>query len=113
MRTVELPEPILTVRGSFGGGIAELVTTRLAAIARHAHEPVLAIRVELNRHIDPADPRPVAARADVDFNGRHVPAAARGRTAREAMDLVVDRLIRQMDDRPHARRRRRAAHRST
>lgn len=45
MRIVELPEPILTTRGEFGDGLAELVTAKLAPIAKHAHEPVLAIRV--------------------------------------------------------------------
>jgi ribosome-associated translation inhibitor RaiA len=105
---VELPEPILTVRGDFGDGLAELVTRKLAAIARHAHEPVLAIRVELYRHHDPAIALPVAAKANVDVNGRQVHAAATGRTARDAMDRTVDRLVRQMDDRPHKRRRRRA-----
>lgn len=110
MRTkheVDLPEPILTVRGDFGDGLAELVTGRLAVITRHAHEPVLAIRVDLCRHHDPAVAIPVAAKANVDFNGRQLHAAATGRTARDAVDRMVDRLIRQMDDRPHARRRRR------
>jgi hypothetical protein len=105
---VELPEPVLAVRGDFGDGLVELVTGELAAIARHAHEPVLAIRVELYRHHDPSAPLPVAAKANVDFNGRQVHAAATGRTARAAMHGLVDRLTRQMDDRPHRRRRGRA-----
>jgi ribosome-associated translation inhibitor RaiA len=100
----ELPEPILTVRGDFGDDVAELVTRRLAVIARHAHEPVLAIRVDLYRHDDPADASPVTTKANIDFNGRHLHATATGRTARDAMDRMVDRLVRQMDDRPHAHR---------
>lgn len=110
MPNVELPEPILTVRGEFGDGLADLVAKKLAPVARHAHEPVLAIRVELDRHTDPAVAHPVAVRAGVDFNGRQLHAAATGRTARDALDLVVGRLIRQMDDRPHARRWRRPTH---
>ena len=106
MRIMRLPEPILTTRGEFGDGLAELVTAKLAVIARHAHEPVLGIRVELDRHTDPAVPRPVGARADVNVNGRHVHAAATARTARDAVDVLVTRLVRQMDDRPHAHRRR-------
>jgi ribosome-associated translation inhibitor RaiA len=108
MRTrqaVELPEPVLIVRGDFGEGLAELVTRKLAAVARHVHEPVLAIRVELYRHHDPAVAVPVAAKANVDVNGRRLHAAATGRTARDAVGKMVDRLTRQMDDRPHARRR--------
>ncbi|MFI7680136.1 HPF/RaiA family ribosome-associated protein [Actinophytocola sp. NPDC049390] len=107
MDVVELPEPILTTRGEFGEGLAELVATKLAALARHAHEPVLAIRVELDRHADPAMPCPVGARADVDVNGRHVHAAATARNARDAVGLLVRRLVRQMDDRPHTHRGRR------
>jgi ribosome-associated translation inhibitor RaiA len=106
MRIIELPEPILTTRGEFGDGLPELVTTKLAVLARHAHEPVLAIRVEFDRHADPAG-RPVRAQADVDVNGRHVHAAATAGTARDAVDLLVPKLVRQMDDRPHAHRRRR------
>ncbi|MPZ78964.1 MAG: hypothetical protein GEV28_00575 [Actinophytocola sp.] len=106
-----MPEPILTVRGDFGEGLAELVANKLVAIARHAHEPVLAIRVELDRHADPAVTRPVAARVNVDFNGRQVHAAATRRTARDAVAETVDRVIRQMDDRPHVRRWRRGRRR--
>jgi ribosome-associated translation inhibitor RaiA len=107
MRTIELPEPTVTVRGEFGEGVGELVTRKLAHVARHTHEPVLAIRVELHRHSDPAVAHPVATRMNLDFNGRQLTAAATGRTARDAVDTMVDRMIRQMDARPHARRRRR------
>jgi len=106
-----LPEPVLTVRGDFGDGLAELVTRKLAALARHAHEPVLAIRVEVDRHADPAVGCPVVARANVDVNGRQVYAAGTGRTARDAVAGMVTRVIRQMDDRPHAHRRDRRRHR--
>lgn len=113
MPTIELPEPILTVRGEFGDGLADLVTKKLAPVARHAHEPVLTIRVELDRHTDPAVARPVVVRAGVDVNGRQLHAAATARTARDALDLVIGRLIRQMDDRPHVRRWRRPARKHT
>jgi hypothetical protein len=105
----EMPEPVLTVRGDFGDGLAELVDKKLTTVARHAHEPVLSVRVELHRHSDPAVARPVAARMNVDVNGRQLTASAMGRTARDAVDLMVDRVVRQMDDRPHAHRRRRRA----
>ena len=107
MRTVALPEPILTVRGDFGEGVGELVARKLAHLARHTHEPVLAIRVELRRHGDPAVARPVATRMNLDLNGRRLTAAATGRTARDAVDVLIDRMIRQMDDRPHVHRRHR------
>lgn len=108
MRIMTLPEPVLTTRGEFGDGLAELVTTKLAVIARHAHEPVLSIRVDVDRHADPAVPCPVDVRANVDVNGSPVVATASGRTARDAVDLLVARLVRQLDDRPRTHRERRS-----
>jgi ribosome-associated translation inhibitor RaiA len=110
MRTdqiTQMPHPILTTRGEFGHGLTELVARKMAAVARHAHQPVLAVRVELDRHPDPAVARPVAAKASVDLNGMRVHAAATASTAREAVDRMADRLIRQLDDRPRGPRRRR------
>ena len=107
MRIITLPEPVLTTRGEFGDGLAELLATKLAVIARHAHEPVLSIRVEVDRHADPAVPLPVDVRANVDVNGTPVVATASGRTARDAVDVLVARLVRQMDDRPRTHRERR------
>jgi ribosome-associated translation inhibitor RaiA len=104
-----MPRPVVAARGEFGDGLTELVTTKLAVVARHAHHPVLAVRVELDRHADPAVARPVAAKVSVDLNGRQVHAEAIGRTAREAVDRMVDRVVRQLDDRPRAPRRRRRA----
>jgi hypothetical protein len=63
---VEPPTPIRTVRGEFGEGLAELVERKVATIARHAHEPVLAIRVELDRHTYPAVADPVTATLNIE-----------------------------------------------
>ena len=89
------------------GRLAELVDKKVATIARHAHESVLAVRLVLERHTDPAVANPVTARANVDVNGRHIHATATGRSATNAIDVVIGRVTRQMDDRPRARRRRR------
>jgi ribosome-associated translation inhibitor RaiA len=99
MSIVELPEPILTTRGEFGDGLVALVTGKLAAIARHVHEPVLSIRVDLDRRADPAVALPVEMRVAVNVNGHVVHAAATGRNTRDAVDVAVGRLIRQLDDR--------------
>ncbi len=101
-----MPQPVLTVRGEFGDGLTDLVTEKLAVVARHAHQPVLAVRVELDRHPDPAVARPVAAKASVDLNGRQVHAEATARTARDAVDRMVERVVRQLDGRPRAPHRR-------
>lgn len=95
-----MPRPVLTLRGEFGDGLAELVEGKLAAVARHAHLPVLGIRVELHRHHDPAVNRPVVATGTVDLNGRHLHAEADARSAREAVDLLVAKLVRQVGEWP-------------
>lgn len=102
-----MPRPVVTARGEFGDGLTELVTKKLAVIARHAHHPVLAVRVELDRHPDPAVACPVVAKVSVDLNGKQVHAEAIGRNARDAVDQMVARVVRQLDDRPRAPRRRR------
>ena len=95
----ELPTPVLTVRGDFGDGVADLVATKFARFARHAHQPVLSVRVDLERHADPAVELPVAVAVTVDVNGHPVHATADGRTLRDAVDLVADRVVRRLDDR--------------
>jgi ribosome-associated translation inhibitor RaiA len=97
-----MPQPVLTVRGEFGGGLDELVAEKLTVVARHAHHPVLAIHIELDRHPDPAVEEPVVAKANIDLNGRLVRAEASARTARGAVGRLMDKVVRQLDDRPRA-----------
>lgn len=106
-----MPQPVLTVRGDFGDGLDELVTDKLAVVARHAHHPVLAIHIELDRHPDPAVAEPVAAKANIDLNGTVVHAEATARTAQGAVSRMVDKMIRQLDDRPRRPRTHRNADR--
>jgi ribosome-associated translation inhibitor RaiA len=110
MRTTEIaamPRPVVTARGEFGDGLDELVSRKMAPIGRHAHQPVLAVRVQFDRHVDPAVSRPVAVRASVDVNGTVVHAEATAGTARAAVDRVVARVVRQLEDRPRTSHRRR------
>jgi ribosome-associated translation inhibitor RaiA len=105
----QMPQPVLTVRGDFGDGLDELVADKLAVVARHAHHPVLAIHIELDRHADPAVAEPVAAKANIDLNGTLVHAEATARTTHSAVSRMVDKVIRQLDDRPRRPRARRQA----
>lgn len=58
-RTVELPEPIVTVRGEFGEDVVELVNNRVAAIARHGDRDGRQSRGGPGDYPrDPADGRP-------------------------------------------------------
>jgi ribosome-associated translation inhibitor RaiA len=107
----QMPQPILTVRGDFGDGLDELVADKLAVVARHAHHPVLAVHIELDRHLDPAVGEPVAAKVNIDLNGRLVHAEATARTARDAVSRMVDKVVRQLDDRPREPRARRRTER--
>jgi ribosome-associated translation inhibitor RaiA len=58
---------------------------------------VLHVRVRITHHEDPAVAKPVVAQADVDVNGRVVPARATGTTGLEAVDLLHDRLRRRLE----------------
>jgi ribosome-associated translation inhibitor RaiA len=110
MRTTEIaamPRPVVTARGEFGDGLNELVARKMVPIGRHAHQPVLSVRVHFDRHPDPAVPHPVAVKASVDVNGTVVHAEATAGTARAAVDRMVDRVLRQLDDQPRTPHRRR------
>ncbi|MPZ81780.1 MAG: hypothetical protein GEV28_15795 [Actinophytocola sp.] len=104
--TITLPVPRIVVRGEFGVDVAELVTRKLAPVARHAHVPLLDMHVRLTRHENLAGGRPVIVEVTLDVNGRQVRAEADAHGARDALDRVVDRLVRQLDSPPDPRRRR-------
>jgi len=87
------------MHGEFGGGVAELVTRKLAPVGRHAHAPVLDVHVSLSRREGPAPENAVAAEVALDVNGRHVFAEASAATLRTAVDRVVGRLVSQLDRR--------------
>lgn len=93
-----MPAPRIAVRGDFGIGIGDLVTSKLAAVLRHLHEPVLDVHVRLSRDEHASGGRPVAVDVTLDVNGHSIQAGASARGARDALDRVVARLIRQLDD---------------
>jgi ribosomal subunit interface protein len=101
MRTkpITLPTPRLVVDGAFGVDVAELVTAKLARLTRHVSRPILDIRVRLLRHPRPADSPRVVVEINLDLNGRAIRAEAGANGVRDALDRVVDRLVRQLDDR--------------
>jgi hypothetical protein len=57
-----------------------------------APEPVLLARVKLTMAADPAVEHPLIAQANIDLNGRLIPARAAGQTMREAVGHACDRL---------------------
>lgn len=102
MRTkpITLPTSRLVVRGEFGVDVADLVAAKLERVVRHARRPILDVHVQLVRNEHPAGPPPVAVEVQLNLNGRQVRAQSEARSARDALDRVVDRLVRQLDDRP-------------
>ena len=80
------------VSGDLPPGTAEYAERRLRQVIEAIHVPVLHARIRITRYPDPALPRPVVAQANLDVDGRFVRAQLAGPTAREAVDLLHDRL---------------------
>ncbi|MFD8496049.1 HPF/RaiA family ribosome-associated protein [Amycolatopsis sp. NPDC059657] len=86
------PDVQVTTRGELPPGSAEYATKKIGKRLRFAHRPVLAVRVRLSRHGDPAVDRPVVAQANLDVDGRPVRAQAVGATATESIDRLDDKV---------------------
>lgn len=97
MTTQELPDLVLQVHGPVWADAADYLRGKLAAVAEHAHQPILHIRVRLTEAGDPAVSRPAIAQANLDLNGRLLRAHVAAPTMREAIDLLHDRLVRRLD----------------
>ena len=70
----------------------ELAVAKVRSVLGHVTRPVLSARVTLTMSADPAVAHPAAAQASIDVNGRIVRAEAAGRTMRDAVELMADRL---------------------
>ena len=70
----------------------EFAVAKVRSVLAHLARPVLSARVTLTMSADPAVARPAAAQATIDVNGRIVRAEAAGRTMRDAIELMADRL---------------------
>jgi hypothetical protein len=88
------PACVIDVRteGPFPATAEAYARDKVGAVLRLAHEPVLSARVRLTRHADPAVPRPVIVKANLDVNGRPVRACVAAATEREGVDLLEARL---------------------
>jgi ribosome-associated translation inhibitor RaiA len=91
---VALPAPLAVVElsGSIAPDLVEYVQHKIAAVLAHTGRAALHTHVRVVRHPDPARERPVTARVSVQLAGVALHAHADGVTAREAADLLVDRL---------------------
>ena len=85
--------PVRTMtHGAVPESAQELAVAKVRSALRHVTRPVLSARVTLTMSADPAVARPAAAQATIDVNGRIVRAEAVGRTMRDAIELMADRL---------------------
>jgi len=91
------PEDVTVSRS---GGIAERdvrhARTVVAHAAAHAAEPVLAARLRLAHHYDPALTQPYTAQVNLDVNGRTVRAQTRAATVGQATAELGDRIRTQL-----------------
>ncbi|MGW3045487.1 hypothetical protein ACWC9T_36915 [Kitasatospora sp. NPDC001159] len=83
-----VPEVEVEVRGEMPLDAAEYARTTVLDVARHAHEPVLFVRVRLTQGRDPGVRRSAVAGASVDVNGRLARARVAAETMYEAIDLL-------------------------
>jgi len=93
------------VTGETSPGISEYLEERVRSVLRYAPRPVLHARARLTRLGNPALAQPVIAQANLDVNGQLVRAQVSGSTAHETVDLLRDRLQRQLEDLDRADRK--------
>jgi ribosome-associated translation inhibitor RaiA len=85
--------PVRTMtQGAVPQEAQEFAVAKVHAVLRHVSRPVLSARVTLTMSADPAVARPALAQATIDVNGRILRAEAAGRTMRDAIELMADRL---------------------
>jgi ribosome-associated translation inhibitor RaiA len=92
--TTVVPVDIVTVRthGRVTADEVAYARSKIVAVTRYVHGPVLLARVKLTRLADPAVPRRAVVQANLDLSGRLLRAQAARPTIREAVDEVHDRL---------------------
>ncbi|MFF0526754.1 HPF/RaiA family ribosome-associated protein [Nocardia amikacinitolerans] len=99
--TVTTADADSVLRISIGHNVSaaagDYVREKIGPALAHACEPVLAARVRLTGHPDPAVARPVVAQANIDMNGRVVRAQIAAATTREAIDLLAARVKTRLD----------------
>jgi ribosome-associated translation inhibitor RaiA len=91
------PEDVTVVlRGEMPLGVREYASEKIAHTTRLARRSVLAAHVVVDHSPDPAIASPFRVEATLDVAGRPVRAEGAGVRPREAVDVVVERLERQV-----------------
>jgi ribosome-associated translation inhibitor RaiA len=87
--------------GPFGEGVPDYARRQIAALADCTSRPILFGRVRLTQHIEPTA---VIVKGLVDVDGDVILAKAHAFSAREAIDLVIDALRKQLAERSSGNR---------
>lgn len=91
------PEDIVAATtGAIGAYDVAHARQVVAHAAAHAREPILAARLRLIHHRDPALERPYSLQVNLDVNGRRVRAHAAAAAAGQAIDAIDERLRTQL-----------------
>lgn len=92
--TTVVPVDVVNVRthGHVTADEVAYARSKIVAVTRYVHGPVLLARIKLTRLADPAVPRRAVVQANLDLNGRFIRAQVARPSVREAVDEVHDRL---------------------
>ncbi len=99
----------MSTKGEVSEGAKEYAVSKVDRLLQHAHAPVLLARVKLTHAEGQEHDRSAIAEATLDLNGRLVRGQVAGHRMEEAIDLLVDRMARRLDevaDRQRTTRRR-------
>ena len=84
-------------RGSISEKVKQYATEKLSRLERYTPRPILHTKVEIHEEGNPAIATPITAKASMDVNGTVLHASVAGKTHEEAIDLLADRLRRQIE----------------
>lgn len=98
MRQDAHSEPLaVDFRGAIPEKVKQYATEKLSRLERYAPRPILHTKVEIHEEGNPAIAERFAAKASLDVNGNVLHASVSGTTFEEVIDLLTDRLRRQME----------------
>lgn len=89
-------EPTVSTQGKVPHGAVEYAKRKVESLYRAAPRPVLHASIRLEHETNPGLERPATAEASLDLSGRSVRAKVAAPTMHEAVDLLEDRLRRQL-----------------
>jgi ribosomal subunit interface protein len=88
---------IVTTKGEVTEAAREYAEAKVARLHQHAHGPVLLTRIKLTHAEGREVERSAIAEAALDVDGRLVRGQVAAHRIEEAIDLLIDRMIRQLD----------------